>query len=147
MGELLHLIQLRKDRRLTQEKLAEMLDVSIAQYRRYESGESSPRIESLKYLANLFHVSIDYLVGYVPDDYSEELSHAEKQRTDESSVPDVDFLMRLSKEGKDADGMILEVIDCFYKCEEKQKEHFMYFAEQLANLAVRNRMDKENEMA
>lgn len=44
------LVALRKERRLTQAKLAEALNVSRQAISRWELGESMPSTENLKYL-------------------------------------------------------------------------------------------------
>lgn len=53
---------LRKQSNLTQRKIAEMLDVSERAYQHYEGGTREPNIEKLIKLADIFNVSIDYLV-------------------------------------------------------------------------------------
>ncbi|MBQ9756081.1 MAG: helix-turn-helix transcriptional regulator [Clostridia bacterium] len=54
---------LRKERNLTQLQLAKMLNVSINSYSQYELGNTEPKYENLKKLADFFCVSIDYLLG------------------------------------------------------------------------------------
>ncbi|GIO42318.1 helix-turn-helix domain-containing protein [Paenibacillus apis] len=57
--------QLRQERGLTQEQLAEKTDIPAASIRRLEvsSISSLPRKERLVLLSDFFNVSIDYLVG------------------------------------------------------------------------------------
>ena len=55
--------ELRKKNGLTQERLAEELNVSRQAITKWETGEGSPDIENLKNIALYFHVSVDYLVG------------------------------------------------------------------------------------
>lgn len=55
--------QLRKQKDLTQEQLAEQLYVSRTAISKWESGKGYPNIESLKCLAKLFSVSIDELLS------------------------------------------------------------------------------------
>lgn len=57
------LIQLRKDRNLTQEKLSEYLNISRATYAQYELGRRQPDYETLEIIANFFNVTTDYLLG------------------------------------------------------------------------------------
>lgn len=54
--------ELRKKEGLTQEQLAEELNVSRQAIAKWESGKGSPDIENLKNISVYFHVSIDYLV-------------------------------------------------------------------------------------
>ncbi len=55
--------QLRKDKGLTQEELAQMLYVSRTAVSKWESGRGCPNIESLKDISELFCVSIDELLS------------------------------------------------------------------------------------
>jgi transcriptional regulator with XRE-family HTH domain len=55
--------QLRKQKELTQEQLAEQLYVSRTAISKWESGKGYPNIESLKCIAKLFSVSIDELLS------------------------------------------------------------------------------------
>lgn len=55
--------ELRLEHSLKQRDLAELLNVHQTTYGSYERGELQPPITTLIFLANLYHVSIDYLVG------------------------------------------------------------------------------------
>ncbi len=55
--------QLRKQRNLTQEQLAEQLYVSRTAISKWEGGKGYPNIESLKGISKLFDVSIDELLS------------------------------------------------------------------------------------
>lgn len=66
---------LRKEKRLTQVKLGEMLNYGYTAIANYESGRNQPSIPDLKKIASIFNVSMDYLLGvndirhpYVIDD-------------------------------------------------------------------------------
>ncbi len=61
---------LRKTAKLTQEDVAERLNVSRQTVAKWESGESLPDIENCILLAKLYNVTIDDLVRYAkePDD-------------------------------------------------------------------------------
>ncbi len=54
--------KLRKDRGLTQEELAEKLNLSRQAIAKWESGQSYPEVETLLKLSNFFRVTIDFLV-------------------------------------------------------------------------------------
>ena len=54
---------LRKEKHLKQREAAELLGLSINSYCRYERGEREPDAPVLWRMADLFGVSIDYLVG------------------------------------------------------------------------------------
>lgn len=55
--------ELRKNRGLTQEELAEALYVSRAAVSKWESGRGYPSIDSLKEISNYFSVTIDDLLS------------------------------------------------------------------------------------
>lgn len=52
----------RENKKMTQNEVADVLDVSPATISKYESGALKPNIESLKKLAELFEVSVDELI-------------------------------------------------------------------------------------
>ena len=55
--------ELRKNRGLTQEELAELLFVSRAAVSKWESGRGYPNIESLKEIAKFFSITVDELLS------------------------------------------------------------------------------------
>ena len=55
---------LRRERGMTQEQLAEAMNVSAAAVSKWENGQSVPDILVLTALADFFEVSLDALVGY-----------------------------------------------------------------------------------
>lgn len=54
---------LRKQNGLSQEELAEKCQISRQAIAKWESGESVPTIEKLIYLAGIYEVTLDELVG------------------------------------------------------------------------------------
>jgi len=54
---------LREKHNYTQKKLSELLHVSQATYSRYESGALDIPIQALIMLADLYGVSVDYILG------------------------------------------------------------------------------------
>lgn len=54
---------LREERGLTQEELAEELNVSRQAVSRWETGASFPSTENLGYLSQFFQVTVDYLLN------------------------------------------------------------------------------------
>ncbi len=54
---------LRKERDITQQYLAQMLNISINSYSQYELGNTEPKFENLRKIADFFCVTIDYLLG------------------------------------------------------------------------------------
>lgn len=54
----------RKERRMTQEQLAEMMGVSVSAVYKWESGQSTPEVRLILEMADLFNTSTDVLLGY-----------------------------------------------------------------------------------
>jgi transcriptional regulator with XRE-family HTH domain len=61
LGERLKM--LRKEKRMTQPELAELLNQSLRAYQYYESCEHIPEFPNLVLLADFYDVSMDYLIG------------------------------------------------------------------------------------
>ena len=58
-----HIRDLREDCDLTQQQLAELLNISQTTYSRYESGTLDIPSSSLIVLAKFYKTSVDYLLG------------------------------------------------------------------------------------
>ena len=52
----------RETKKMTQNELAELLEVSTATISKYETGALEPSIESIKRLADIFNITIDELI-------------------------------------------------------------------------------------
>ncbi|WP_180233374.1 helix-turn-helix domain-containing protein [Bacillus thuringiensis] len=63
----------RKERKVTQEQIAEYIGVSRAAVSKWEKGQSYPDITLLPKLATYFNVSIDKLLGYKPQMTKEQI--------------------------------------------------------------------------
>jgi transcriptional regulator with XRE-family HTH domain len=59
--------QLRKERKYTQQQMADALGITLRAYQMYEGGENGPGVSGLIALADYFDVSLDYLVGRSDD--------------------------------------------------------------------------------
>ncbi|WMJ81994.1 helix-turn-helix transcriptional regulator [Clostridium sp. MB40-C1] len=55
--------ELREEKQLTQEELGKLLNVSRQTVSGYESEDNEPSIQNLIKLADIFNVSLDYLLG------------------------------------------------------------------------------------
>lgn len=75
----MRLIDLRKTNKLTQQNVADYLNVTQTTYNYYEKGKSEPNINTLCKLADLYNVSIDYLVDRNFDNHFVHLSKEQKQ--------------------------------------------------------------------
>ena len=57
------ILELRKRRHWSQDELAEKLAVTRQAVSRWENGETVPNTDTLKLMAQIFEVSVDYLLG------------------------------------------------------------------------------------
>lgn len=54
---------IRKERKLTQKQMAELLSTTERNYQYYEAGAREPTLETFVEIADILQVSTDYLVG------------------------------------------------------------------------------------
>ena len=59
--------ELRRERQLKQQQMADQFSVKLRTYQGYEYGESYPEVAKLIAIADFFDVSLDYLVGRSDD--------------------------------------------------------------------------------
>lgn len=56
------ILELRKQKKLTQQNIADFLGISQRAYANYENNKNEPNITTLIKLANYYNVSLDYLL-------------------------------------------------------------------------------------
>lgn len=76
------LYMLRKKRGLSQEQLAEQLNVSRQAISKWESGQSTPETEKLLATAKFFQVSLDYLLS---EDTTQDTDPVRQETTTQTS--------------------------------------------------------------
>lgn len=54
---------LRKDNKKTQDDMSKLLKIQRSTYGEYERGRITPPMDKIRFLANYFDVSVDYLMG------------------------------------------------------------------------------------
>ena len=59
--------ELRKEKKLTQQELADAIGVTRRGFQKWEKGESQIKPEKAQQLADYFEVSVGYLLGYEPE--------------------------------------------------------------------------------
>ena len=74
---------IRKEKGYTALQMSELLSISIRTYRFYEAGKTQPSLEALVKIADLFDVSVDYLLGR--DEFL--VAHAGEHREDLPAHP------------------------------------------------------------
>ncbi|MCP4134214.1 MAG: helix-turn-helix transcriptional regulator [bacterium] len=77
--------KLRKEKDISQEKLADILEVHITNISRYESNKQMPSADTIKKLAEFFEVSSDFLLFDNPKNISGE------------TIRDMDLLQQFEK--------------------------------------------------
>lgn len=85
--------QLREERGLTRQQMADALNLSLTAIAGYEQGYRVPRLEYLQDIAKFFKVSIDYIIGTTEEKGSEVTVNAVK--INDSLIGD--FLVKLNK--------------------------------------------------
>ena len=79
----------RIEKHLTQEKLAEMAGISLSFLGHIERGTRKASLETIVSLSNSLEISIDYLLGRTPSEFSLTASHApEYEKIIESQSPE-----------------------------------------------------------
>ena len=74
---------LRKKKGLSQQQLADLLDIHLTNLNRLEKGHSQPSIDVIKKLVSIFETSADYLLNDDMDSFDGDIQHknmAEKIR-------------------------------------------------------------------
>lgn len=59
-----NLKKLREEKGLSQQRLAEVFNLSQQSIYKYENGISDPNLDTLKDFATFFDTSVDYLIGH-----------------------------------------------------------------------------------
>lgn len=65
---MIRLLDLRKEKNMSQRQMAEYFNVTQGTYNNWEQGNTQPSIEQLIELARFFSVSVDYLIGNSDDE-------------------------------------------------------------------------------
>ncbi|MBI0580803.1 helix-turn-helix transcriptional regulator [Neobacillus cucumis] len=65
------LSELRKERKWSLQETADQLGIAKSTYAGYESGYRLPSLQSLSQIADLFHTSVDYILGRTEDSLAE----------------------------------------------------------------------------
>ena len=94
---MLRLKELRLNRGLSQQNVADFLGVSQQAYANYESGKREPEYESLVKLSEFFDTTTDYLLGK---------TDIKKAPTDESRDFDA-MIDDISASGEDNEGVVM----------------------------------------
>lgn len=81
---------MRLELRQTQQQVADYLEVKRSTYGEYERGKIVPPYDKMEKLANLFNVSVDWLVGK-----TNFKTYDEKYKVNEEALPDISKDLKL----------------------------------------------------
>ncbi len=81
-----NIIKLRKENKLTQAELAEKLNYSDKAISKWERGESVPDIEILKNLADMFGVTVDYLITENADSFGDKFKLPKQTKANQIAI-------------------------------------------------------------
>ncbi|MEK8212506.1 helix-turn-helix domain-containing protein [Paenibacillus sp. FSL L8-0463] len=104
--------ELRNERSLTQEQLANKLDIPSATIRRLEVSNSIPRRDRLVLLANFFNVSTDYLLGETDDKTPSKKKDSEEENQGNNNNANTYYTLTEKDEkdiGKDLERMLADL--------------------------------------
>ncbi|SMO54303.1 helix-turn-helix domain-containing protein [Melghirimyces algeriensis] len=131
------LIELRKQRGWTQQDLANKLKISRSTVANYEADRKIPREETLIAIANLFNVSIDYLLGRT-DDPTGYPTHLE-------DLPPMERLARFIKENDFKDLYFNRSGDYFDDLTSEEVDELIMSLLEVKRDVIRRKREKENQ--
>ncbi len=74
----------RKEAKLTQQQVADALEIKRSAYAYYEIGKSAPKLPTLKNIAKLYNISVDVLL----EENGHELDSVEQSYSNEFAIKD-----------------------------------------------------------
>ncbi len=110
--------ELRGERNLSQQALAEMVSTSQQNIYKYENGITEPDIQMLKALADVFHVSVDFLVEH-------ETHGLEGDIGMDIGIPSSHQIKRLNSD-------LIHLLVSYERCRPEIREHLLSIADELA---------------
>lgn len=101
-----NLKKLRNKKGVSQQKLADAIEVSQQSINKYENHKIEPDIQTLIKLADYFETSVDYLIGHTDIDHVMEAVYSYDLNEDEESL--ISNYRKLSKKQKESIRLIME---------------------------------------
>ena len=101
-----NLKKLRNKKGVSQQKLADTIEVSQQSVNKYENHKIEPDIQTLIKLADYFETSVDYLIGHTDIDHVMETVSSYDLNEDEASL--ISNYRKLSKKQKESIRLIME---------------------------------------
>lgn len=97
--------ELRKDAHISQQQLADVIQISQQSINKYENHNVQPDLQTLIRIAEYFNVSVDYLIGF--SDYPKRFSAHEPPFTEEE-LQFLSLFNKLNAEEKESILLILK---------------------------------------
>ena len=101
-----NLKKLRNKKGVSQQKLADTIEVSQQSINKYENHKIEPDIQTLIKLADYFETSVDYLIGHTDIDHIIETVSMYELNEDEASL--ISNYRKLSKKQKESIRLIID---------------------------------------
>ncbi|MEH7239922.1 XRE family transcriptional regulator [Bacillus thuringiensis] len=98
---------LRLEKGMTQQQLADFLDIEKSNISRFESGKQSPSSDNRIKMAKLFNVSVDYMLGL------SEHKSLDKEKSDKISKEAAALMEKINKLPPEKRILIENLIDNF----------------------------------
>ncbi|PDY76973.1 helix-turn-helix domain-containing protein [Bacillus cereus] len=98
---------LRLEKGMTQQQLADFLDIEKSNISRFESGKQSPSSDNRVKMAKLFNVSVDYMLGL------SEHKSLDKEKSEKISKEAADLMEKINKLPPEKRKLIENLIDNF----------------------------------
>lgn len=109
------LLKLRKEFKMTQDDVANILGMSRTSFSKYENGYANPPLQVMRKLANIYNVGLEYLI--FDDNSSIKLNDPQEEDENSADAP----LARIT----DLRPIEKEIVGKFRTLSEKDKEKFL----------------------
>lgn len=114
---------IRKEKGMTQEALAEAIGVTTAAVSKWETGQSVPEVGMLMELADFFEVSVDALLGHklAADRRKSKLDELETLGNDQKFDEAKELAQKLLRNYPNDYEVVSKVADLYYRCDGAEK--------------------------
>lgn len=111
-------------------EFAKEIDVLYSTYANYEQGRSEPKIDTLIKIADCLNISIDTLLGYIPQRASNEYEYYKQwlSSTDAIKINDNDNLIYITFENMDTNKFVVGAVKETYLLSVEKKETLITIA-------------------
>ena len=109
------LLQLRKEFKMTQDDIANILGMSRTSFSKYENGYANPPLQVMRKLANIYNVGLEYLI--FDDNTSIKLNDPQEEDENSADAP----LARIT----DLRPIEKEIVRKFRTLSDEEKEKFI----------------------